>query len=172
VQRGNGGTISLGSGTVVRVKGEWSYVLTCKHAIPDSTLPITVLSGRQWYPAEFVKADGIADLALVKVRAKLAVAPVAAADPPVGSQLWQQGCKDGGPPLVRTGPLRLAAPSTWEIDMESFPGQSGAGVFHGTALVAVYWGRVVSKDRHGNVVQAGASLAVAGSDVRRFLKGE
>ena len=158
--------MACGSGTCVQNADGASYILTCKHVVPDGTRRVTVLVDGGRYAATFVRADTRADLALLRIDGTLKAAAVADTAPAAGSELWQSGCPGGGPAKLKTGKLRETfGVSPWWVGFKPEGGDSGAGVFHNGRLVGVtYAASVPDWDYPGVVVPL--------ADVRRFLRGE
>jgi S1-C subfamily serine protease len=122
-----------------------TYVLTCKHVAPDAKHDYMVFSGPCGYRAEWVAADDRADLALLRINAKLKWAVMPAAAPAAGAPVWTEGCPGGGDPVLKTGTLGGGVRTTVDgvtRDWTTFsapirPGDSGAGVFSDGKLVGV-----------------------------------
>src|SRR5262245_35350730 len=80
-------TLGWGSGTVVHSAGGKSLVLTNRHVCPNGSGHPFVLVGTKSYPAEWIAADEIADLALVRVPIELPAVELADAEPDEGTTL-------------------------------------------------------------------------------------
>jgi S1-C subfamily serine protease len=162
-----------GSGTLVSRDKTHSFILTCRHVVPDDKKPLSVFAGGTQYSADFVRADTVADLALVKVRAQFPVANVADTQPAKGMLVSKWGCPRGGPPVGTAGPvgdvyrLTMAGLTTdWQrIEMDMRGGDSGSGVFYQGSLVGVAAGGPIHEP-------CNYTLAVRLADVRRFLNAK
>lgn len=156
-----------GSGTLVAVGDpDHTYVLTCKHVAPDPKHDYMVFSGPCGYLATWIAADDKADLALLRINAKLKWAQMPAVAPAAGAPVWTEGCPFGGDPVLKTGALGGGVRTTVDgvtRDWTTFsapirPGDSGAGVFSDGKLIGV--------------AAAGPApyLMVPFADIDRFLK--
>jgi S1-C subfamily serine protease len=165
--------VGTGSGTVVGRDNTHSFILTCRHVVPDGQKALSVFTGGTQYSADFVRADTVADLALVKVRAQFPVANVADTQPAKGMLVSKWGCPRGGPPVGTAGPvgdvyrLTMAGLTTdWQrIEMDMRGGDSGSGVFYQGSLVGVAAGGPIHEP-------CNYTLAVRLADVRRFLNAK
>jgi len=166
-------TLGWGSGTVVHSAGGKSLVLTNRHVCPNGSGHPFVLVGTKSYPAEWIAADEIADLALVRVPIELPAVELADAEPDEGTTLRQWGHSLRGPLKAKSGPIlgtirfrtgdgpKVEALLTG-IDVE--PADSGAGVFGPDGkLVAVAFaaGRPTGGEQREHCVRL--------ADVKRFL---
>lgn len=167
VMQGHGG---YGSGTVVRAKDGWSFVLTNKHVAPDNDRFYFVRHGDKVHWALWLGVDDAADLALLKVNAVLPVVAVADAEPPAGTLLKQWGYPGAGPCDPKQGELladKLKDQNGYNpvaVNFSVRPGDSGSGVFAGGKLVAVVYGGHTEGTK-----RLPPAHCVRLADVKRFL---
>lgn len=143
-----GRTVSAGSGTVVHCDGTHSIILTNRHVCPCDAGKIEIVVNGRKLPATFVGADDKADLAAVKVKEKLPVAPVAAKEPAKGTELRAWGYGDGkrtakkGEAIGNVQDAKTAeGVSVYFVNVHPVPGDSGCGLFCPKGhLTAVVWG--------------------------------
>lgn len=164
--------VGMGTGTVVGSKGGRSLVLTCRHVCPDADGFAFVVVGGAQYAAEFLAADDVADLAVLRVRVALPAAEVARSGPAEGDELRQWGHEAAGRAKEKKGARGRVA----DVDVDGLkfdgvylsriaaePGDSGAGVFDKAGkLVGVCMAKGGGDDGPVGVV-------VPIGDVRRFL---
>lgn len=163
----------MGSGTVVEYKGGWSYVLTCRHVVPNDNGYISVFSGRKCIQGHFVAADGTADLSLIRVKHQLPTVPVADRPPDSGTEVKQYGYPGGGPQDPKAGAIvgndqsdgKGYTPNHVQITVK--PGDSGSGVFVGGKLTGVVY---AGKYDEALKVWHGPANSVRLSDIQRFMK--
>jgi S1-C subfamily serine protease len=166
-------TLGWGSGTAVQSSGGKSLILTNRHVCPNASGHPFVLVGTKSYPAEWVAADDVADLALVRVPVELPAVELADVEPEEGTTLRQWGFSLRGPLKAKSGPIvgtirfrkddgpKVEALLTG-IDVE--PADSGAGVFGPDGkLVAVAF--AAGRPSDGPLREHCVRLA----DVKRFL---
>ncbi len=159
--------INSGSGTVVESRDGQSLVLTNRHVLPSPDGKIKVHVGNEAYPAEWLGVDETADLAIVVVKAKLPVAPIAKEVPPVGAEVRQWGFAGGNGVRPKQGTAGQLSPQgdrtaegakIYYTSIIPEQGDSGCGVFDSEGrLIAVNWG--------GNRNECCVGLA----DVKRFV---
>jgi S1-C subfamily serine protease len=164
-----------GSGTVVQCKEGWAYILTNKHVAPDRGDYLFVWKDGKSYRAEWVAADSEADLALIRIRAKLPAAKLAGAVPKVGEECQQWGFPGAGRMRAKSGQARergsVKDTSYKETDKydplivgyQAEHGESGSGVFNEAGeLVGVCYRLFVDHPGYAGCVRL--------ADVRRFLE--
>ena len=162
-----------GSGTVVHSAGGKSLILTNRHVCPHgSGHPFVLIDGRS-HRAEWVAADDVADLALVRVPIELPAVELAESEPEDGTTLRQWGFSGRGPMKPKSGPSlgtiqikdeggRKLTSLLTGIGVE--PADSGAGVFDPDGkLTAVTY--AVGGEKGGTQREHCVRLA----DIKRFL---
>jgi hypothetical protein len=165
-----------GSGTMVSRDKTHTFILTCRHVVPDAQRGVSVFTSGRQYAAEFVRADDAADLALIKVAGHFDHAIVAENDPPAGAVLHQWGCPCGGVAKYKSGRLLpwdgsqfVRVAPVWTVDLTPQGGDSGAGAFYDGLLVGVVFAGHVGPivDRQPSTI--GPELIVGLPGVKRFL---
>jgi hypothetical protein len=127
-----------GSGTVIHSGDGKSLILTNRHVCPNGNGHPFVLIGGKSHPAEWIAADDVADLALVRVPVELPAVELAASEPEKGTTLRQWGYSGRGPMKPKTGPhlgtikIKAEDGTTLQSLLTGIgvePADSGAGVF-------------------------------------------
>jgi hypothetical protein len=165
-----------GSGTLVSRDKTHSFILTCRHVVPDGQRGVSIFTSGRQYAAEFVRADDAADLALIKVLGHFDHALVSDVDPPQDAVMHQWGCPGGGPCCYKSGRLlpwdgtqfTRVAP-VWSLHLTPQGGDSGAGVFYDGLLVGVVFAGHDGPFVGGKPTIVGPELIVGLPGVRRFL---
>ena len=157
------GRIFGGSGTVINL-GKQTLVLTNEHVVREADSVSVVKDGR-YIKAELLAANPSVDLALLKVKEKMAGASLANEEPAVGSEVRTFGHPDWkltpkvGKALGNVDNARQRGMRVWYSTIHPEPGDSGSGVFDREGrLVAVNWGGYTD------------ACCVSLADVKRFLK--
>jgi len=172
------GLLWTGSGVVVRSAAGESYVLTCRHVVPDGGHALNVVADRP-VAAELVATDDRCDLALLRVGAGLEpVAQLAESAPAVGGPVTFAGfpgnafCSTAGsvsrersPHMVRTPFGVVTLFEDLLVNAVACPGNSGGPVYDGTGRLC---GIVHSRCLNGTQGVPPA-VCVGLCDVRRFL---
>lgn len=163
-----------GTGVVVKIDSEYTYILTNKHVAGGNKPAIlNILHNKKSYSAEIVKKHYSQDLALLKVKGLIPTKQVVngLAFPEIGEKVWTMGHHLGRPFIYGEG---VYSSTNIKHDIYQLPvmgGCSGSGVFnkHGELMGLVYCisGGTMAYSRiwditHGNVVK--------GIYVQKFLQ--
>lgn len=169
----------LCSGTAVRTDGKSTLVVTCNHCLAEQLrpggafprgsypLPCEVRDLDTSNPRKAVAVDGDpdTDLCLVVCDAVLPVVPLARVAPKAGETCWHFGFSSGpsvGRVLLSDDSGRVHPNDSFCSSCTSIPGDSGAGIFTASGLVAVNWGNYRDGREWGTAVRW-VSVLIAGS---------
>lgn len=181
--------ISLGSGTLIDVRGEWGLVISNWHVVRDAAGPVQIqFANGQVAPATVVKTDSDWDLAALSVHKPIAAPiPLSATAPQPGESLMIAGYGSGSYRVARGRVTQYLAPGVKfpyeivELSAGARQGDSGgpilnergelAGVLFGSAgglTSGSYVGRV--RDFLTGVLPSGtaATMPLAASPTAKF----
>lgn len=147
-----------GSGTIIDVKDNHFYVLSCSHNLKHNDIyhtQIFIHQGDNVYSANCIKFDRVSDLSLLKVNAKINIKPVEMYKKELyipGTEVFKSGYPNGENHLFKTG-KNVEAISEGNmffvtIDFASIGGESGGGIYRVSdrRFVGVLFGTIIDRN--------------------------
>jgi S1-C subfamily serine protease len=169
-----------GTGFFITTDG---YLLTCRHVIKNA-VRIIVRRGSETLTAEFVKADDMNDLALLKVNGKFRPLPLASSrDVRLGEPVFTVGFPNpnlmGVSPKLTDGTVNSLAgelddPRYFQVNAAIQPGNSGGPLMNSrgsvVGVLARTYGNMQTVERIGGVLPQNVNYAVKSSYALAFLE--
>jgi S1-C subfamily serine protease len=170
----------MGTGFFITADG---YLLTCRHVIKNA-VRIIVRRGSETLVAEFVKADDVNDLALLKVNGKFHPLPLASSrDVRLGEPVFTVGFPNpnllGVSPKLTDGTVNSLAgelddPRYFQVNAAIQPGNSGGPLVNSRGSVVGVLARTFvtmhSVERTGGALPQNVNYAVKSSYALAFLE--